>query len=90
MMKKAQVDPLKVIMLAVILIIVVIVVISIFTKTFGKQAKGLDQTVEELSKRTNNVARTNITAIMNGIDEYAKFKDEQTVKIVTMEKYFKK
>ena len=42
-----------------------------------------NETVEELSKRTNNVVKTNITAIMNGIEKNAKFNEEQTVKIVT-------
>jgi len=49
-----------------------------------------NETVEELSKRTNNVVKTNITAIMNGIEKNAKFNEEQTVKIVTKEKYLKK
>ena len=49
-----------------------------------------NETVEDLSKRTNNVAKTNITAIMNGIEKNAKFNEEQSVKIVTKEKYFKK
>jgi len=53
-MKKAQVDPMKVIMLAVILIIVVIVILSIFTNLFGKQAKGLSDTIDRLQDYDND------------------------------------
>lgn len=45
------------------------------------------ETLEDLSKRTNNVVDTYITSIMNGIDENAKLDKDQALKIVVREKY---
>jgi predicted Zn-dependent protease len=47
-----------------------------------------NETLEELSKRTNNVVNTNITSIMNGLEENIKLNKEQAVKIIMKEKYF--
>ena len=45
------------------------------------------ETLEDLSKRTNNVVDAYITSIMNGIDENAKLDKDQALKIVVREKY---
>ena len=47
-----------------------------------------NETVEELSKRTNNVVNTNVTSIINGIEEKAKLNEKQSLKIILKEKYF--
>jgi predicted Zn-dependent protease len=46
-----------------------------------------NETLAELSKRTNNVASTLITALINGIEENSKLDDMQAVKIIVKEKY---
>jgi predicted Zn-dependent protease len=47
-----------------------------------------NETVEELSKRTNNVVNTNVTSIINGVEEKAKLNEKQSLKIILKEKYF--
>jgi hypothetical protein len=48
-MKKGQVDPLKIIILAIILLIVVVVVLTVFRQIFGKQTKDISDKVGGLS-----------------------------------------
>ena len=48
-----------------------------------------NETIEEISARSSNVVNTSITAVMNGIEEDAKLKNKQVVKIVLREKYIK-
>jgi len=48
-----------------------------------------DETLEDLSKRTNNVAKTHIIAIMNGLEADEKLNKKQALKIVSKEKYLK-
>lgn len=48
-----------------------------------------DETLDNLSKRNKNVANANITAIMNGLEEDVTLNQDQAVKIVVKEKYFK-
>lgn len=43
--RKAQVDPLKVIVLAIILLVVAVIILVIFRTIFGKQAKSLEEQV---------------------------------------------
>ena len=48
-----------------------------------------NETIEEISARSSNVVNTSITAVMNGIEEDAKLKNKQVVKIVLREKYIR-
>jgi predicted Zn-dependent protease len=48
-----------------------------------------NESLDKLSKRTKNTAKTNVTAVMNGIEENANLNQNQAVKIVVKEKYFK-
>ena len=47
-----------------------------------------NETLEELSERTNNVVNTKITSILNGIDEKSKLNEKQPLKVIMKEKYF--
>ena len=47
-----------------------------------------NETVEELSERTNNVVNTKITSIMNGLEEKAKLNEKKSLKVIMKEKYF--
>ena len=47
-----------------------------------------NETLEELSERTNNVVNTKITSILNGIDEKSKLNEKQALKVIMKEKYF--
>ena len=48
-----------------------------------------NETLDKLSKRNNNIAKPNITALINGVEEDTKLNQNQAVKIVVKEKYFK-
>ncbi len=48
-----------------------------------------NESLEEISARSSNVVNTSITAVMNGIEEDAKLKNKQAVKIVLREKYIR-
>lgn len=48
-----------------------------------------NETLDKLGKRTKNIAKPNITALINGIEEDTKLNQNQAVKIVVKEKYFK-
>ena len=48
-----------------------------------------NEALDNLNKRTQNVAKTNVTAIMNGLEEDAKLDQDQPMKIVVKENYFK-
>jgi len=48
-----------------------------------------NEILEDMSKRTKNIAKTEITALMNGLEENEKLNQNQAVKIVVKEKYFK-
>lgn len=47
-----------------------------------------NETVEELSERTNNEVNTKIISIMNGIEEKSKLNEKQLLKVIMKEKYF--
>ena len=61
--------------------------IDVYTVRIVKANK--NETIEEISARSSNVVNTSITAVMNGIEEDAKLKNKQVVKIVLREKYIK-
>ena len=46
-----------------------------------------NETLAELSKRTNNVVKPIVTSLINGLDENSELSDIQAVKIVVKEKY---
>ena len=48
-----------------------------------------NESLEDLSKRTDNVLNTKIIALINGIEEKVKLNKNQAVKIVVKEKYIK-
>ena len=48
-----------------------------------------NESLEGLSKRTHNIVNTNITSIINDIDEKEGLDKNQAVKIIVKEKYFK-
>jgi len=61
--------------------------IDVYTVRIVKANK--NETIEEISARSSNVVNTSITAVMNGIEEDAKLKNKQVVKIVLREKYIR-
>jgi predicted Zn-dependent protease len=61
--------------------------IDVYTVRIVKANK--DESLEEISARSNNVVNTSITAVMNGIEENAKLNHKQAVKIVLREKYIR-
>jgi predicted Zn-dependent protease len=48
-----------------------------------------NETLEDLGKRTNNILKTNLTALINDVEENSKLEKNQAVKIIIKEQYFK-
>ncbi len=46
-----------------------------------------NESIEALNNRTNNILNSNLTAIINGIDEGEQLKSDQLIKVIVKEKY---